>query len=356
VKAIRIASIGYYIPPGRIGNDVIAAKVKNANAETLSEDHLGLLEYSCRRKFEFLGIVTRSAPLDLAEDNFVKMAVKASQAALASMTNIHESIDCIIMCGISNPFKEPSGACIVAHELGFDSVDHFDINDTCNGFLKGIEIAGCYIESKNYRNVLVVTCENPFELEHGMGMNITVNDVDEMDARLSNLIVGAGAAAAVVSEGCEGRHILRYRNRKETAHWDSSLIRIPHTALPETKYGRSIDGFWADARGMSAELIKTSPAFVKECLGAWNVDAKKISHVVLHQLGNNVTFAILDKLGFSHDIAPVNTFNEFGNLGTVNIPVNLAIAHERGCLHNGDLVLLINSSCGFTHSAALIEW
>jgi 3-oxoacyl-[acyl-carrier-protein] synthase-3 len=362
VKDIRIASLGYYIPPGRIDNDAVVAKVKQANAGTLFGDDLELLGYSCRRKFEFLGIDTRSAPIDPAQDNFVTMAVKAAKKALSAMENPGDPIDCVIISGISNPFKEPSGACIVAHELGFDIVDHFDVSDTCNGFLKAIEIAGLYIESKEYRRALVVTCENPFELERGMGMNITVKTVDEMDSRLSNLILGAGAAAAVVQEGRAtaqeraGRRILRYRNRKETAHWDSSLVRIPHTSLPATKYGRPIDGFWADARGMSAELIRANPAFVKECLDEWRVDKSKISHVVLHQLGNNITFAILDKLGFPHDIAPVNTFREYGNMGTVNIPVNLAVGEERGHLKKGDLVLLVNSACGFTHSAALIEW
>ncbi len=353
---ILIESLGYHIPSGRIRNEDMITKVKDANLNTLSEDDLELLAYSCQRKFEFLGIATRSAPIDPVADNFVTMAVKASQKALSSMENGDTIIDCIILSGISNPFREPSGACIIAHELGLEAIDHFDINDTCNGFLKAIEIATLYIKSKAYRNILVVTCENPFELERGLGMNLTVNTVDEMDNRLSNCIIGAGAAAVVLSEGRKNRRILEYRNKKETAHWDSSLIRIPYTGLPPTKYGKQIDGFWADARGISAELITTNPAFIKECLDDWNIGKSSISHVVLHQLGNNITFAILDKLRFPHDIAPVNTFSEFGNLGTVNIPVNLALSQERGYLHKGDTILLVNSACGFTYSAALIEW
>jgi 3-oxoacyl-[acyl-carrier-protein] synthase III len=356
MNALSIGALGYHIPPGRIGNEEMTARIREANRRTLSGDDLDLLCYACSRKFEFLGIVTRSAPIDPGADNFISMAVKASRNALASMESGESTIDCVIACGVSNPFREPSAACIIAHELSFDAVDHFDINDTCNGFLKGIEVAGLFIGNKGYENVLVVACENPFELERGLGMNITVSDVDEMDQRLSGCIIGAGAAAAVVGKSRGSRNIVQYMNKKETRHWDSSLVRVPHTAMPQTKYGKPIDGFWADARGISAQLIAASPAFVEDCLKRWGMEKSRVSHVVLHQLGNNVTFAILDKLGIAHEAAPVNTFREFGNLGTVNIPLNLAIARDRGCLKDGDIVVCINSACGFTHSAALIEW
>jgi 3-oxoacyl-[acyl-carrier-protein] synthase-3 len=356
MNTLSIKTLGYYIPPGRIGNEEMTARIREANRRTLSDDDLDLLCYACTRKFEFLGIVSRSAPVDPSDDNFISMAVKASGNALASIEGGEPKIDCVIACGVSNPFREPSGACIIAHELGLDAVDHFDINDTCNGFLKGIEVAGLYIGSKGYENVLVVTCENPFELERGLGMNITVSDVDEMDRRLSGCIIGAGAAAAIVGKSRGSRTIVQYLDKKETRHWDSSLVRVPHTAMPQTKYGKPIDGFWADARGISSQLIAASPAFVEDCLKRWGLEKARVSHVVLHQLGSNITFAILDKLGIPHETAPVNTFREFGNLGTVNIPVNLAIARDRVYLKDGSTVLCINSACGFTHSAALIEW
>jgi 3-oxoacyl-[acyl-carrier-protein] synthase-3 len=353
---IRIQSIGYYIPDGRITNEEILKKVKSANEKRLNQEDLDLVLYSCGRKFDFLGIKSRSFSNNLQEDNFTSMAVKAGKKAIALSGQGAENIDAVVLSGISNPYREPSGACIVAKMLGLSGVDHFDINDTCNGFLKAIEIAGLYILNKGYRKVLVVTAECPGELEQGLGLSLAIDSADEIDNRLSGLIIGAGAAAAIIEPGEGKRTILRYRNGKESEHWDSSLIRIPHTIMPPTKYGRSIDGFWADARGMSAELIKGSPSFVIDCLDAWKIDMLSIKHLLLHQLGNNITFAILDKLALPHEIAPINTFSEFGNMGTVNIPVNFAIAEERGIFKKDELILLLNSACGFTYSCALIKW
>lgn len=356
MRNVSITGLGYYLPKGRIDNEEMLGKIETANRESLSDDDRALLLYSCRRKFEFLGIKTRSAPLELNDDNFVTMAVRASQAAMRKMNSDDGPIECIIVCGISNPFKEPSAACIIAHELGLSSVDYFDVNDTCNGFLKAVEIAGLYIETGTYRSILVATAENPSELERGLGMNITVQTVEEMDYRLSNCIVGSGGAAAVITHGDKEKRILHYRNNKMSNNWDGSCIRIPYTHMPATRYGKPIDGFWADARGMAAELIRENPVFVKECLDDWGITPSDIAYAVIHQLGNNITFAILDKAGIPQEKAPLHTFHECGNMGSANIPVNLAIADRKGLVQKDDLILLINSACGYTHSAAVIKW
>ncbi len=353
---ISIAGLSYYLPKGKVTNKEMLERIELANRESLSDDDRDILLYSCKRKFEFLGIKSRSAPLERDHDNFITMATRASQAAMKQASSEHESVECVIVCGISNPFKEPSAACIIAHELGLSEVDHFDINDTCNGFMKAIEISGLYIKSGIYHSILVVAAENPSELERGIGMNITVNSVEEMDYRLSNCIVGSAAAAAVITGETKKRCILHYKNRKANDNWDSSCVRIPHTEMPATKYKRSIDGFWADAPGMAAELIRENPIFVSSCLVEWGINRSDIAYAVIHQLGNNITFAILDKVGIPQDRARVHTFNECGNMGTVNIPINLAIADEKGFLQKDDLILLMNSACGYTHSAAIVQW
>jgi 3-oxoacyl-[acyl-carrier-protein] synthase III len=355
MKKLHIKSIGEYVPPGRITNEEILRRVEAANPSLSGEDR-ALLVYGCRRKFEFLGIRTRSCSTDLSTDNFTSMAVKAAKNALRQSGLPAEEIDCVLLAGISNPYREPSGSCLVSRQLGMNHVDYLDINDTCNGFLKGIDLAGVLIGQKNYRNVLVITSENPTELEAGLGMNITVSCVDEMDNRLSGLIIGAGAAAAIISDSGECREILRYAEKRETAHWDSSCIRVPHTEMPETRYRKKIDGFWTDARQISADLINETPQFVRECLAKWSIPIDAIDYVILHQLGNNVTFAILDKCAINHERAPVNTFEEFGNIGTVNIPLNFALAEQKGFFKKDQKILLVNSACGFTFSCMVIRY
>jgi 3-oxoacyl-[acyl-carrier-protein] synthase-3 len=355
MKKLHIKSIGEYIPPGRMTNEEVLQRVEGAN-QGLSDEERALLVYGCRRKFEFLGITTRSCSTDVSTDNFTSMAVKAAQKALRQSGLTAADIDCVLLAGISNPYREPSGSCIVSRQLGMNTVDYLDINDTCNGFLRGIDLAGVFIEQKKYRNVLVITCENPTELEAGLGMNITVSSVDEMDNRLSGLIIGAGAAAAIISDSGDCREILHYAEKRETAHWDSSCIRVPHTEMPETKYRKKIDGFWTDARQISADLITDTPQFVRECLANWSTPLDAVDNVILHQLGNNVTFAILDKLSIHHERAPINTFNEFGNIGTVNIPLNFALAEQKGFFKKGQQILFINSACGFTLSCMLIRY
>ena len=79
------------------------------------------------------------------------MAVKAASGALDKAGMNVEQIDCIIASGVTNPFREPSFALVCAKLLGLPAGDYFDINDTCNGFMKSIDVATQYIKTGKYR-------------------------------------------------------------------------------------------------------------------------------------------------------------------------------------------------------------
>jgi 3-oxoacyl-[acyl-carrier-protein] synthase-3 len=84
--------------------------------------------------------------------------------------------------------------------------------------------------------------------------------------------------------------------------------------------------------------------------------ADDIDWLIFHQLGDNITFAILDKLKADHAKAPINTFRELGNMATVNIPVNLGMLEQQKVVKDGDSVLLISSSCGLSYALVHIVW
>lgn len=351
-----IKSIGYYIPEGRLGNQEITDILSAINEESFDEDTFDFIKYNCSRKFEFLGLETRSYPHDAEVDSFASMARTAAENAIEKSGLKPEEIDCIIFSGVTNPYREPSFAIFLANSLGIETGDFFDINDTCSGFMKSIEIAGLYINSGRYRNILIATCESPYELTESMKLNIRIKNLDQLDLRFSGLVVGTGAAAMVLSAEGDGASIQNYGEQRRSTEWDASVMTIPDTAVPGSKYGDNVAGFWADGRLISSSLIKDMPDFVLRQLKEWHLDIESIDLFIHHQLGNNVTFALMDKIGASHDKAPINTYREFGNMAAANIPVNLAIAEERGLIGKGDSVLLLSSSCGLSYSLVHIIW
>jgi 3-oxoacyl-[acyl-carrier-protein] synthase-3 len=356
MNKVYIKSLGYYIPNGRLTNEEILAKVQAANEASLSQEDLDLVLYGDSRKFEFLGIKTRSTCREEDHDNIVTMAVKAAQNALLKAELTADQMDLLIVSGVTNPFREPSLAIVLAKQLGLQSGDFFDMNDTCNGFMKSVDVASQYIKSGKYRNILLVTSENPYEIAAGLGIDYRLSSIEEVDNKFSTLLVGSGAAAMVLSASGERREILNYAEKRETVNWDASLLTIPNIKLPDSKIGTQSCGIWTDARLVSAQVIKDVPDFIKNTAAQWGMNIADFDLIVMHQLGNNVTFATLDGLQVNHDKAPLNTFSKFGNMASANIPVNLALAAEAGFVKEGDSVLLISSACGLSYSLIHLKW
>ncbi|MBN1698974.1 MAG: hypothetical protein JW881_15760 [Spirochaetales bacterium] len=352
---VYIRSLGYYIPEGRLTNDDVLHALEKANKGHMGKDDLRLLVYGTGKKFEFLGIRTRSFCPEESDDNSVSMARKAAVLALGDASLDRRDIDCVIVCGVTNPFREPPLSLAVAASLGMEPADYFDINDTCNGFMKSIDIASQYIRTGKYGNVLVVSSENPYELAAGLGIDYRLETVEEADVRFSGFIAGSGAAAAVIS-GQTGKRIVNTGEKKGTRQWDASILTVPGISVPGSSSGPGSPGMLTNARLIAAQVIKDIPVFFGRTLAEWKMKTEDFDLFVMHQLGNNVTFGTLDALKVPGSKAPVNTFSEYGNMGSANLPVNLAVARERGCIDKGDSVILISSACGLSYSFLHILW
>lgn len=350
---IYIKSLTYYLPEDKLSNQDLLNIFGKENAHFDNETREELV-YNYGRKFDFLGIKSRSFCRGNKDNNILTMAIAAADQAIKKANLSDTEINSIIVSGVTNPYREPAFSTILARQLGIETCDYFDINDTCNGFMKSIEIAGLYLQVKNYRNILLVTSESPYEIARSHGMSFKINDPEEADNKLSGFIVGSGSAAMVLSREKTRKKILFYQELKKSNNWQASVLTLP--GIPVDTENKKMNGFWSDARLISSSIIREMPEFIINILAEWDLKISDINAFILHQLGNNVTFATLEKLGVSHDKAPVNTFNDCGNMATANIPVNLAMADEKGLIKNGDKIILLSSACGFTYSIACLEW
>lgn len=358
MKSIYLKAISHFIPEGRVSNEERLEEIRKDNAHKFDENQMEELLYGCQRKFDFLGVETRSVCKNFSQENIVTMATKASLDALQKASLTIEDIDCLLVTGVTNPFREPSFAILVANQLGMKKGNFFDINDTCNGFLKTLEVASLYLQNDYYKNILVVSSENPDEVAKSFDINFEIESEEKVDQKFSSFFLGAGSAAAVISseKNDTGMRIINYAEFRESDNWDVSVVTFPNTNVPGAKFGSVSEGFWTDAQFVSSEIIKQMPPFVNKQLADWNLTINDFDVFILHQLGNNITFATLDKINAPHSKAPVNTFNEYGNMGSANIPVNLSKAVSEGYIKKGDSVLLLSSGCGLTYSVLHIKW
>jgi len=96
---------------------------------------------------------------------------------------------------------------------------------------------------------------------------------------------------------------------------------------------------------------RTWAAFLPE-LG-WQ--AEKVDRVVCHQVGSAHQSAILKTLGIPAG-KDFTTFEYLGNMGTVSLPLTLAIAAEREEILPGERVALLGIGSGLNCLMLGVEW
>ena len=121
MESVKIKGFSYYVPEGRITNEDVLVPFVAANKENLKKEDIDFSSYSCLRKFEFLGVKTRSCATEI--DNAVNMGVRVCIEAMEKSNTSPEEIDCVIFSAVSNPFFEPSFANIIAKEIGIKNGD-----------------------------------------------------------------------------------------------------------------------------------------------------------------------------------------------------------------------------------------
>lgn len=338
-------------------NSQVIAKIRKENEGTLSPSDLDFLVYSFTRKLEFLEIETRACWADHEKDSTVNMAARVCREAIQKAGMEAKDIDLVLSTGCINPFREPSFANVVADMVGIDSADFFDINDTCNGFMKAFEISSMYINGGKYNRVLVFTVENPFEVIDSLGNNLQVSCVEDADYKMNVLFSGAGAAAMVLTADNGNMTVEEYYEKRSSKLWDVSMFMVPKFRLPDNRFNGRGQGTWSDGRVTSSAIIQGMPGFIQEGVDKLGISLESIKYIFMHQLGRNVTYSILNKLGVDREkVFPYNTFRQYGNMGSANIPVGFELAESNGLLKKGDQILLLSSSCGISYSLAHIVW
>ncbi|WP_410511175.1 3-oxoacyl-[acyl-carrier-protein] synthase III C-terminal domain-containing protein [Paenibacillus sp. BR2-3] len=354
---LSIRALSYYIPKGRMTNEEVVDLFAEKYFQHLPVEDLEQLVYGSKRKLDFLEIQTRSCSVSYSEESSVQMATKVAKEAIIKAGLSVQDIDLLLFVGVCNPFREPSYSIILAHEIGMTAGNYYDINDTCNGFLKAMELASLYIHSGKYRNILIVTSENPLELLEASQFSGKVRNLEEADYKMNLLFAGAGAAAMVLTADNGEKSVQYYGEQRNNTDWELSLYVSPKISMPAARFDEMDFMSWADGRGIAANVIRDMPGFVYEFLDENHIRKDSIDYIFSHQLGRNITNSLLNKLEVRTDkVFPVNTFPENGNMGSANIPIGLCIAEEQGLLGKGDSILLLGSACGLTYAAAYIVW
>ncbi|OCR16240.1 beta-ketoacyl-ACP synthase III [Helicobacter pullorum] len=321
-------SIGAYVPSKIITNDDLS-KIVDTSDEWIQK-RTGIKE---RRFAE-----SAEATSDLA--------TKAARIALQRAKLNPEQIDMVILATISPDFFcMPSTACVVANNLGIINKPAFDISAACSGFIYLLALAKSLIESKAYKNILIVGAEK-------------LSSIIDMQDRSTCVLFGDGAGAAIISatEDKEAA-ILDVRVASNGAYQD--FLMTPGCGSRNPANAGMLEERLQFIKMKGNETfkiaVKTLTNDVIEIMKANNLTKDDIDFFIPHQANSRIISAVGEALEFPSDKV-VKTVHKYGNTSAASIPMAINDYYQEGRIKNGSKLLLDAFGGGLTWGSAILTF
>lgn len=348
----RIAGLGAELPPETLSSAEIEERLAPLYARIgLHPGRLELLTGIKERRF-WPGSVRPS-----------EVAARAGQKAIEASGVDKHKIGCLIHASVSRDFLEPATANVVHHALGLSpGAVTFDVSNACLGVLNGILIAANMIELGQVEAALVVAGENGRPLvEHTIQSLLADPSVTRKSIKgaIASLTIGSGAVAVLVSaEGLapEGHSLRAAAVRSASEHYElcqGGQASAGHAPLDAGVQDGSALSMSTDGEALlyaGIKLAEQTWADLGQVIPAYAPD-----RVITHQVGKAHSKALFSALKLDPD-ASFTTYESLGNVGSVSLPITLALAEEAGVVAAGQEVALLGIGSGLSCMMMAVRW
>ena len=320
----RIAGTGSFLPPDRVTNDDLVARLAGDGIET-----------SDQWIVERTGIHARhfAAPEVACSD----LAVEAARRALDAADCDVATIDLIIVATSTPDMVFPSAACIVQQKLGVHGCAAFDVQAVCSGFVYALTVADSMIRTGAATKALVI------------GAEVFSRILDFKD-RTTCVLFGDGAGA-VVLQASDRPGLLASELHADGRHVD--LLCVPGTVSGGAVLGDPV--LKMDGPGVFKLAVNVLEKVATSVLAKAGRDASSIDWLIPHQANIRIMQGTARKLRLPLEKLIV-TVDEHGNTSAASIPLALDEAVRSGKVTRGDTLMLEGVGGGFTWGAVLLEY
>ncbi|RMC35896.1 3-oxoacyl-ACP synthase III family protein [Paracoccus siganidrum] len=273
------------------------------------------------------------------------MAAEAAREAMEMAECTPRDLDLIIgACGVMEQ-PIPSTAVLVQDRLGLgrSGTPAWDVNATCLGFMKAMDLAALHIATGRAKRVLVFSSDIA-----SVGL-----DWRRPDAAA---IFGDGAAAAVLEAGRGGGALLASGFETYGQGREACVLAAGGTRVnPARGIAEGEDRFRMDGQQAFRVASRHLPRFLRRLLLKAGVGLDGLDCVIPHQASaQSLNHAIQNLLLGAERV--VNIFARTGNQIAASIPTALDHAVRSGRLKRGDHALLIGTSAGISLGGAVVRF
>lgn len=320
-----ITGIGAFLPDYKLTNDELSTIVETSDEWIMQR--IGIKE---RRIYKEEGKATSD------------MGTLAVKDLLAKTNTAPEEIELLICATITSDRPFPATANVIGRKSGLKNAWSFDISAACSGFVYALTTAAKFIESGQYKKVIVV----------GADMMSSITDYTD---RTTCPLFGDGAAAVLLEPNNEGFGVIDHIN-----YTDGKGRHYLHMKAGGSKKPASIETVQnrehfvhQDGQTVFKYAVSRMADVAVEIMKKNNVTPEDLKWLVPHQANMRIIDAVARRMGIKREQVMIN-IEQYGNTTAATIP--LCLFDYESQLKKGDNVILAAFGAGFTWGAVYLRW
>ena len=320
----RIIGTGSFLPPERLTNTDLAARLAANGIETSSDWIV-----------ERTGIHARhfAAPDVSCSD----LAFEAAKNALHAAGLQAGDIDLIIVATSTPDMVFPSSACILQNKLGIAGCPAFDIQAVCSGFVYALSVADAMIKVGSASKALVVGAE-------------VFSRILDFSDRTTCVLFGDGAGAVVLAASSTPGILAT------DLHADGKHVGI--LCVPGHVSGGKVTGdalLRMDGQAVFKLAVGVLESSARAALAKADMTHEDIDWLIPHQANLRIMQSTAKKLKLPPEKLIV-TVDQHGNTSAASIPLALDASVRSGKIKKGDTLMLEGVGGGFTWGSVLLNY
>ena len=258
------------------------------------------------------------------------LAFEASKKAIEDAGITPADIDMIIVATATGDMPFPSVANILQEKLGTRKVPTMDQLAACSGVMYSMITAKQYVQSGDYKNILVVGADK-------------LSKITDLTDRSTAVLFGDGAGAVVIGEVSEGRGIISYEMGSDGN--GGKYLYLNKDTGKLVMNGREVFKFAVRIMGEASTRVVDKAG----------LQSDDIDMFIPHQANIRIMESARERLGIEREKMSVSV-NRFGNTSAASIPLSISQELENGRIKDDDTLVLVGFGGGLTWGAMVIKW
>ena len=280
------------------------------------------------------------------------LTVQACRQAMHGLERT-DQIDLLIVASVYSELVEPAAANLIAHEIGLDHVECFDVKEACDGWMKAVKIASALIDAGHYRRVMVVNAE--FVNAPGFGIYpelFALTSSDQLEWRFPAFTLGEGASAMILRADAENSW--QFTNHTRNDLYDLCSITSSWNGADLAKSDRLAKNGPGLFTSYGAKLVGHGLPLAVDQFKNAGIQPGDVDILFTHSSSKKDWSEIAELCGLGDKV--YDLYARYGNVVSAAVPAAMALAAEEGSLKRGQRVVALVASAGMSFSTAAFTY